>query len=95
MARFYSNGAAVALPGSCNKMAVRGISMLEVRMSKSHQITPDPKESGPRIPRPKTDIEREQEREQALRTPDKLTRKRKQGGPMAVGVDFDHSSSDK
>ena len=64
-------------------------------MSESHKITPEPKESGPRNPRPKTDLEREEEREQALRTPDKLTRKRKQGGPMTVGVDFDHSTGGK
>ena len=59
---------------------------------KSHTITPTPDEVKPNIPRPKTEREKKQEREQALISrerckPGKAAKK----GPLSVGVDFDHA----
>jgi hypothetical protein len=59
---------------------------------KSHNITPQPDEVKPRIPRPKSKREQEEEREQALISRDRgKVRKPKQGGPLSVGVDFDNT----
>ena len=59
---------------------------------KSHSITPEPDEVKPRIRRPKTKREEEEEREQALISPDRgKVRKPKNKGPLSVGVGFDHA----
>lgn len=42
--------------------------------------------------RAKTEIERIQEQEQALRTSDAPKKRSQDGGPMAVGVNQDHST---
>ncbi len=58
---------------------------------KSHNITPKPDEVRRRDPRPTTDRIKEQEREQAIISPDRGMPKKKGGkkGPLSVGVDFD------
>jgi hypothetical protein len=58
---------------------------------KSHNITPEPDEVK-RAPRPKTKREQQQERAQALISPDRgRVSKPKQKGPLSVGVNFDNS----
>ena len=42
--------------------------------------------------RAKTDLERVQEKEQALRTSDAPKKRSQDGGPLAVGVNQDHST---
>jgi len=54
---------------------------------------PNPKQTPQRgRSRAKSEIEREQEKEQALRTSDQPKRRSKEGGPMVVGVNQDHST---
>lgn len=58
---------------------------------KSHNITPEPDEVK-RIPRPKTEREQQQEREQALISPDPgRVSKPKRKGPLSVGINFGNS----
>jgi hypothetical protein len=57
------------------------------------KLIPNPKQTPQRgRTRAKTEIEREEEKEQALRTSDAPKRRSKEDGPMAVGVNQDHSS---
>ena len=55
------------------------------------KLIPNPKQTRGRT-RAKTEIEREQEKKQALRTSDQPKRRSKEGGPMVVGVNQDHST---
>lgn len=60
---------------------------------KSHNITPEAGEVKPKGLRPQSERVREQEREQAIISPDQGKPKKKPSkkGPLSVGVDFDKS----
>jgi hypothetical protein len=61
---------------------------------KSHNITPEADQvRAPRNLVPQSDRVREEEREQAIISPDRGKLKKKGGrkGPLSVGVDFDNS----
>lgn len=59
---------------------------------KSHNITPEADEVQPRRGRPASDRVREEEREQAIISPDRgKPKKPAKKGPLHLGVDFDHS----
>lgn len=60
---------------------------------KSHNITPKAGEVTPTGRRPKSDRVQEEEREQAIISPDRGVPKKRTGkkGPLYPGVDFDKS----
>jgi len=60
---------------------------------KSHNITPQPEEVKSRNLSPTSERVRQEEREQAIISPDRGKPKRKAGkkGPLSVGVNFDHT----
>jgi hypothetical protein len=65
-----------------------------MEQKKSHNITPKPDKVIPKNPRPSSsDRVREEEREQAIISPDRGFPKKKKGkeGPLSVGVNFDKS----
>jgi hypothetical protein len=60
---------------------------------KSHNITPEADEMKSGNRRPTSERVRQQEREQAIISPDRGKPKKRPAkkGPLSVGVDFDHS----
>jgi hypothetical protein len=80
----------------CNTYRVTpdpGERSLSIEESMPRKLIPSPKQTPQRNrTRAKTEIERVQEKEQALRTSDAPKKRSQDGGPMAVGVNQDHST---